>query len=588
MPSLLHPAVMRSNLARSLDRSLTMALCAGLLLAALQLAVLPLDGPGGWLPALFPAIFVVYLGAGLLAWYRRPSNRMGALILFTGGALYLGGLGNSTVPVLEAAGTVCATLVLAATIHMLLAFPSGRLHGAANIATVVVGYVAALLLRAPVYLFDPQGPDPSLAVGDAPALAHTGVAVQGIVGGAVMVATAILLVRRLRRSSIGHRRVLVPLFSYGIAAVLFIALSGNVLVRLLHVAPAIVAVLQLVAVAGIPIAFTLGILLGSFARTGQLEELGTWLGVAGGERPALTAALSRTLGDPSLEVSFWVPQRKMFVDSEGIPVPRQGAGDGRAMVEIEFKGRPVAAIDYDPGLIDEPDSVRSAGRIVAIALERERLTAELRASRRALQRSRERLVDAADKERRRVAQDLHDGLQLQLVLLAIEAQQLANAIDTDATTAERATTLRKGIDAAAAELRQLVYAVMPAALVERGLSAAVDDLVDRMPIPTALELGVDDGSCSPTVESTAYFVVAEALTNAVKHAKAESARVVVRRTGKTLRIEVHDDGVGGATLSDGSGLRSLADRVDVLGGMFEVRSVTGKGTHIIVEVPCAS
>jgi hypothetical protein len=120
-----------------------------------------------------------------------------------------------------------------------------------------------------------------------------------------MVATAVLLVRRLRRATPTHRRVLVPLFSYGIAAVLFIALSGNVLVRLLEMPAVLVAVLQLVAIAGIPVAFVLGILLGSFARTGQLEELGTWLGAAGGERPALTSALAATLGDPSLEVTFW-------------------------------------------------------------------------------------------------------------------------------------------------------------------------------------------------------------------------------------------------------------------------------------------
>lgn len=584
----LHPAVMRSNLARSLDRSLMAILVSGILLAGMQLAVFPFGGPVGWLPALFPAIFLVYLAAGLVAWYRRPSNRMGALILVAGAALYLGGLGNASIPVLVAIGAVTATLVLAVTIHLLLAFPSGRLHGRAEIATVIAAYAAAVALRAPVYLFDPAGPDPSLVVAADPALARAGLVLQGLAGGAVMVATAVLLVRRLARATPTHRRVLIPLFSYGIAAVLFIALSGNVLVRLLHVPGAMVAVLQLVVVAGIPIAFVLGILLGSFARTGQLEELGTWLGVAGGERPALTAALAATLGDPSLEVVFWVPQRQIFVDADGVPVAHPSTQAERARVEIDFQGKPVAAISYNPALIDEPDAVRSAGRVVAIALERERLTAELRASRRALQRSRERLVDAADRARRKLAQDLHDGLQVQLVLLALETQQLANAAETDAVTAERATGLRKGIDATAAELRQLVQSVMPAGLVERGLSAATEDLVDRMPIPTKLTLDIDDGTYTAVVASTAYFVIAESLTNAVKHSRADSATVNLARRGSMLRVEVHDDGIGGATVNDGSGLRSLADRVDVLGGTIEVVSAQGAGTHIVVEVPCAS
>ena len=582
------PAAMGSNLARSLHRSLLAILCAGGLLAAFQLSVVRLGGAAAALPVLFPLIFLVYLGAGLIAWYRRPSNRMGVLILLAGIMLFLSGMGNSVVPVLEGVGTVTATLILAATIHLLLAFPSGRVRERTSAVVVGAAYFTTFALQSPIYLFNPSGPDPSLSVADAPMLAQVGGVVQGIAGGAVMVATAVLLVRRLMRADRTHRRVLIPLFSYGIAAVLFIAFSGNLFVRALHMPAALAGVLELVAVGGIPIAFVLGILLGSFARTGQIEELGTWLGVAGGERGALTAALSRTLGDPSLEVSFWVPRRRVFVDADGIPVVSTTPGQNRATVEIDYQGSAVAAISYNPALIDEPDTVRSAGRIVAIALERERLTADLRASRRALQHSRERLVDAADQERRRVAQDLHDGLQMQLVLLAVEAQQLANAPETGDLASERATRLHKGIDSAASELRQLVHAVMPAALVERGLSAAAEDLADRMPIPTTLDLDVEDGACSPVVESTAYFVIAESLTNAVKYAQATAVSVKVLRINSVLRVEVNDNGTGGATVNDGSGLRGLADRVDVLGGTMELTSEPGQGTQIVVEVPCAS
>jgi signal transduction histidine kinase len=493
------------------------------------------------------------------------------------------------VPPLAGIGVIAATLPLAATIHLLLAFPSGHLRDRVSATIVLVGYFTSLVLQAPMYLFTPGPPGHSMAIADAPALANAGAIVQAVVGIVVMVAAAVVLVRRLVAASPPHRRVLIPLFSYGIVTVLFLAGVHDLLTAVFDVPVLVVAVIQIVVVGCIPIAFVLGILLGGFARTGQLEELGTWLGVAGaGERPALTMALAQTLGDPSLEVSFWVPERHAFVDGDGVPVPVIPPGRDRAVVEITFRGRTVAAISYDPALIDEPRSVRSAGRIVAIALERERLTAELRASRRALQDSRERLVDAADRERRRVARNLHDGLQMQLVLLAIEAQQLANAHETSAVTSDRATSLRKGIDEAAAELRALVSAVMPASLVERGLSAATEDLADRMPIPTELVLGVEDGACSPVVESTAYFVIAESLTNTIKYAGASVASVRVVRTGDILRVEVHDDGAGGATVSDGSGLRGLADRVDVLGGTMDIVSPPGRGTHIIVEVPCES
>ena len=156
--------------------------------------------------------------------------------------------------------------------------------------------------------------------------------------------------------------------------------------------------------------------------------------------------------------------------------------------------------------------VRAAGQVLALAVEAERLTAQLRAGEAELRRSRARIVEASDAERRRVARNLHDGLQVQLVLLALDAQQLAK--DPDATTAmsEAAAALRAGIDAAAAELRSFVHAVMPAGLIERGLAAAVEDLADRMPIRTRLHthgLSAAESRLPAAVESTAYFVVAE-------------------------------------------------------------------------------
>jgi signal transduction histidine kinase len=288
-----------------------------------------------------------------------------------------------------------------------------------------------------------------------------------------------------------------------------------------------------------------------------------------------------------LELGYFVAEREAYVDADGKALELPAPASGRRHVDIELGERRVGAVIYDSVLIADPALVEAAGRVVAVAMDHERLTAELLASREQLQESRARLVEASDRERRRIAQNLHDGLQMKLVLLAMEAQRLDSQPGASPQVAMAATALRSRIDGAADELRQLVHDVMPAPLIERGLGAATQDLVDRLPLPTRLSLGVN-GSLPAPVSSAAYFVVAEALANAVKHAKANSLCVDLAEADGMLRIEVADDGIGGVVLGDGLGLRSLADRVDVLGGHLSIHSFIGKGTQIVVELPCES
>lgn len=589
----MRPTAMPSNLSRSLNRALVVVLAAGVLLAAIELALLPLDQPS--LPVLvgLPLVFLIYVCAGVIAWRRRPSNRMGPLILLGGVAVYLVGLQNTSVPVLAAAGLVGSTLVLAVIVHLLHAFPSGTLRSRLSRWTVAAAYANSLILQAPLYLFGPFGHGSLLFVADVPSVAEAASALQTVVGFGIMCATAFVLIRRLVVAAPGQRRVLALLYGYGAVAALAMSVIAGVVGRALQMPPAVVGGLQLIFIAGVPIAFTAAALRGGFARTGELEELGSWLGASGGARPSLSDALSRALGDPSLELWFRMPRSESYVNEHGdtadaAQVDARDAVPGRGAVAIELAGEPIATISYDATLIGDPETVRTAGRVIAIAADRERLIAELRVNRSELRDSRERVLDARDQERERLARDLHDGLQVQLVLLAINAQQLAGESATPAPVAARATQLRKEIDAAASDLRRLAHAVMPAALVQHGLAAATEDLVDRMPIPTTLELGIEDGECSAAVERTAYFVVAEALTNAIKHADATRATVRLVRLDGQLEIEVEDDGVGGAAWNRGSGLRGLADRVDVLGGRMHLTSDPGAGTRIVVELPCAS
>ena len=227
------------------------------------------------------------------------------------------------------------------------------------------------------------------------------------------------------------------------------------------------------------------------------------------------------------------------------------------------------------------------GGLVAVVLDRERLTADLLASREALRLSRAPMLQVGDRERRRIAQDLHDGLQSRLVLLALRAGGLAQTA-TDPAVARGAQELHAGLDAAITELRRLVHGVMPAVLLERGLHAAVDDLADRIPIPVRLAVPEPVGPLPAPVETTAYRVVSEALTNAVKHSRASSLEVCLQRSARRLRVEVRDDGIGGAVGTLGSGLRGLADQVDGLGGRLSVVSPAGRGTVVTAELPCVS
>ena len=553
------------------------AVCAGLL-GLLQIAV-GLQNPSLlWAVEYFTAVFWIWIAAGVVAWWRRPDNTIGALIIVGGLSLYLAGLGNTGVELLAAVSTVFATAPLAVTVHLLLAFPSGRLRGRFSVVTVALGYVASVGLQ---WLR-------VVLAADAPVGFQIASIVQQVLGISVMVMTSFVLARRLIAADARHRRVLLPLFGYGMIAVLLLAFASPI-VRALGLDATVTGSIQLLISAGIPIAFLLGVLLGGFTRTGELEPLSAWLAITGATGPAVARALASTLGDDSLRVVYWSDRDSRYVDEVGSPVPSEEGQPDRGWCEIRVENRLVGAIGYDTRIIADPEPVRRAGDVLALAIDRERLTAELLASNEALVQSRVRLVEAADRERARIAQDLHDGIQVQLVLLALAAQTIANSPEATPKTSEASAELRRGIDHAASDLRRLVHNVLPSSLTERGLTAATEDLIDRLSIPASLEADIDDTTIPTTTTHTAYFIVAEALTNAVKHSGATSVRVRLSREAQNLRIDVRDNGVGGVSVNGGAraGLHGLIDRVDVLGGTLTVDSPRNHGTRLVVDLPCA-
>lgn len=515
-----------------------------------------------WQAALFVVGAYICAGAGVIAWLRRPGSLMG--LLMTGAAFVwlAAGLYNTTVEPLVALGTIVITVIIALVIHLLLAFPSGRLRTRPARLTVLAAYAVGLIGQIPLYAFAPDGP---LQITDRPDLVEAGHWVQRGLGLLVLLSTAVLMTRRLRAVPRDQQRVLAPLTVYGILTALFIPVTSGI--GDVFGDPLTQAAVQLSVLGLAPIVFLVAASRGGFARTGDAEELAVLLGDGG--RTELADLLAATLGDETVELLFRVPGEEGWVNSAGVAAIPPAANGGRGVAVVELGGETIGAIVYDATLLARPDEVREAARVVALALDRERLAVELRASR-------ARLVEAGDAERRRIAADLHDGLQARLVLLAVQAGVARGS------TAE----LREGIETAIDELRALVHGVMPAELTERGLPAAVKGLADRMPIGVVLATSGFGSRPSPAVESTAFFVTAEAMVNAVKHAHATELTVTLARDDERLGIEVRDDGIGGA--GDGHGIRSMTDRVEALGGVLRIESALGAGTLIEVELPCAS
>jgi signal transduction histidine kinase len=227
---------------------------------------------------------------------------------------------------------------------------------------------------------------------------------------------------------------------------------------------------------------------------------------------------------------------------------------------------------------DTESRLENFTELVATAISNIEARAELAASR-------ARIVAATDEERRRVVRDLHDGAQQRLVhtILTLKQARRASRNEEEDLPAFLTEALDQA-ERATAELRELAHGILPAALTHGGLRAGVDALASRMPVPVKNDVSVD--RLPAAIEATAYFVVAEALTNVAKHAHAGRATVAARVEDGTFRVQVCDDGVGGAR-PDGSGLLGMADRLAALGGQLRIESPAAGGTLIAADFPLA-
>jgi signal transduction histidine kinase len=527
--------------------------------------------------------------SGMAIWERRPGNAIGPLLVL-GGVLWIAGRlqGVASVPVwlvANIANSASQALLLA----VLVAFPSGRITSRIAWAIAVFGFVAVIGANLIVTIASEtrrtpgfEGPNP-LYVPGIPVALVAGLQLATYVGGFLALAW---LVNRYVRASGPARRTFLPLFAAGVAIVVIVmgcqvpinagGLSNEELYALVTI--------QIVSFALLPAAIAVSVLRDRMAR-GAVADLVVELG----ETPApehLRAALAAALHDPTLEVARWSEAGEAYLDADGRPVVLPDPGSDRRMTYLEGDRGPVAVIIHDPALSDDPGLMASVAAAMRLAVENERLTDEVRGQLAEVRASRARIVEAADAERRRVERNLHDGAQQRLVALSL-ALRRAQAQLADDPDDPAAATLREASEQlrdALAELRELARGIHPAILTEAGLGPALRALAAESPVPVTLELDLPDG-LSSHVEAAAYFVVAEALTNVAKYAEASQVSIAAGSAGDELRVEVSDDGRGGADPATGSGLRGLDDRVAALGGRLRVRSPVGAGTRVIATLP---
>jgi signal transduction histidine kinase len=517
-----------------------------------------------------------FIGTGLFAWWRRPANPTGLLMTAAGFAWFTSQLSASDTDLLFTIGIALDGLFVAIVGHLLVAFPTGRLQTRAERVVALSAYVTVTVLQLPSLLFEEPGEPRNLLIAEPDqALSDALDALQFVVALALAVASVTILVRRERATGGARREALAPVLWTGGAA-----FAGFLVATGFDAAGSPSRALDWVAealVATVPFGFLTGLLRSRLAQGAAVSALISRLGDLPAEGP-LRAALADALGDPSLALAYWLPESSRFVDSLGHPVTVSGPG----WTEVTLRGRRIAAIAHDPALSEEPELVRAAGAAAALALENQRLTAELRARIEELRASRARLVEAGDAERRRLERDLHDGAQSRLVALALKLKLARMKAEGEVAVLldESSSELQASLD----ELRELARGIHPAVLTDRGLEPALRALADRAPLPVSLS--VDDGPLPPPVEIAIYFVVSEGLTNVAKYAGATSATVTVRRGPSAVTVEIADDGVGGADAAAGSGLRGLDDRVGALDGRIWVESPPGEGTRLRAEIPC--
>ena len=542
----------------------------------------------------------VPIAVGLYAWHRRPTDPIGGLLVALGFGWFLTTLAESDDELLYSIGRVAGWVVEIGLVWLILAFPSGRLI--ARVDRVLLWSAAAIVvaLYLPTALIADGFPVPSpysscdggcpenvfFVLDSEPAFVDAAVVPlrEALISLVFLAATA-RLVQRMRGATPLMRLTLAPVLA--VASVRLFAFAAGFIVR--RVSPASPLADALVwgialAVPALAAAVLLGLLQRRLYVAGALQRLGA---AARGKRTReeLRGILSDAVGDPTLQVVHRVDGH--WVDAQGHAVEPPGPGSGQCLTEVREGRRLVAGVIHDNALRDEVDFVQALASYALITLENWRLTAQVESSLVELRQSRTRILASADRERRRIERDLHDGAQQRLVALGIQLELAEDLIKHDPERGfEKLHALGDEVARTLEEIQALARGVYPSLLADRGLAEALRAAALRLPIKATVDPdGV--GRYPAEMENAVYFCCLEAMQNASKHARDAGAITIALGEEDGLVFEVRDDGAGfdRTCVAPGAGLTNMQDRLVAVGGVVDICSAPGEGTIVTGRIP---
>lgn len=521
-----------------------------------------------------------FVGAAL--WTRYRSKWIGGLAVAVGLAIFLPELRWVESTVTWTLGSMLGDVHLILLAWLVLAFPEGHLDRIERlyVTSISVYFVVLAILG---HLFqDPipgcEGCPPSFLLVRIDADLNDLIWGVGQVMNLVIVGLLVaLIVRKRNSSSPAAHRALSPVVwaLWPIALALAFAFLEP-LVSFGRAGAQAVLIIERVALIAFPAALVVGALRSRLdhARVGDLA-LALDDAITSTE---LETRIGEALGDPTARLVFFSDGGERLIDVSGRTIEVDSYRSKEVIQTSD--GEDLGAIIYDPA-VDE-DLAASVSAAATLAVRNESLRAELRHHLLEVERSRERIAEAAIEERRRIERDLHDGAQQGLLALGASLSSIRDKVDGEMGDLldEAIEDLKMTVEG----LRDLARGVHPAILTDRGLAPAIETLAERAPFPVELHMTLE--RFRPSVEAAAYFLVAEALTNAVRHANATSVVVNSSCAGGWLAVEIIDDGIGGADPARGTGLQGLEDRVEALGGDLQIDSPAGRGTTLNARLPC--
>ena len=535
-------------------------------------------------------IVASYVVVGLYTWWRRPDSRLGPLLAGNAFLYAATSFNASGASPAYTFGMVMWAVYVVYTAYLLLSYPRGRLESRLERAFICAYALSTAVLWSLILALSPTFPGAG-AFNDCGARCPANALVGGdaVIGTALntaassvftiaLIGLAMLLFDKARAAGPALRRAATPVAAVFTATVAWFVISLYVLPAYPETASAVTIVDGVLGLA-VPMAILLGQVWGDRFAAISLGQIAVRASGKSLTPAGVQKVIGDALGDSTIALALWAPEHAGYVDVDGAPLELPRDPRVRGITHVRNGNGPIAALIHDPALDTDSDVVEGLAATSMMLLENTRLVEELRMSRL-------RVVQTADRERRRLERDLHDGAQQRLMAVQIKLRMAQEQIEDDRVAAELETISAEAA-AAVAELRTLAHGIYPPLLRSGGLVKALRSLAMRAPIPISVtDQGI--GRCSPSVEAAMYFCSVEAVQNAIKHAGSNvRVGVTVGRDRDRVNFAINDDGVGinHSARGDGDGLIGMRDRVGAVGGELEIITSLGGGTTVRATIP---